>query len=273
MEEEKLSRAQHRRKRKKVFIPILLLLTLIVGVVAFTAMSSQFTTYAAPKKAQTILYKEKNKQYDAQAVQSLAKNKQENIQPVAKNKQDETKNVQSVTKNKQDETKTAKPAAKNKQDDAKAVEGNVPQQLLIVSRKQNKLYFYENGKLARTFSVATGKSSTQTPDGVFPIVNKIKNRPYYTKNIPGGDPRNPLGDRWMGLDVNGTKGTTYAIHGNNNPAAIGRYTTLGCVRMHNKDIHWLFDRLQVGTKVIVTNSKEPIETVALAKGFKLYAAK
>jgi lipoprotein-anchoring transpeptidase ErfK/SrfK len=164
---------------------------------------------------------------------------------------------------------------KKKAYDEKAVKlltAAVPNQLLIVNRQQNKLYFYEKGKLVRTFSVATGKSSTQTPDGVFPIVNKIKNRPYYTKKIPGGDPRNPLGDRWMGLDVNGTKGTTYAIHGNNNPAAIGRYTTLGCIRMHNKDIHWLFERLQTGTKVIVTNSKASTEQIALGKGFKLYAS-
>ena len=40
----------------------------------------------------------------------------------------------------------------------------------------------------------------------------------------------------------GTYGTTYAIHGTNNNQAIGKWTTLGCIRMYNNDIHWLFAR-------------------------------
>src|SRR5574342_523827 len=70
-------------------------------------------------------------------------------------------------------------------------------QLIIINKKTNTLAFYNAGKLVKTFSVATGRSRDLTPEGTFRIVNKIKNRPYYTGNIPGGDPRNPLGDRWM----------------------------------------------------------------------------
>ncbi|MGL5693670.1 MAG: L,D-transpeptidase, partial [Peptostreptococcaceae bacterium] len=89
---------------------------------------------------------------------------------------------------------------------------SAPSHCIIVNTQTNKLGYYKNGKLVKQFKVATGKSSTQTPTGKSKIVNKIKNRPYYSGGIPGGDPRNPLGDRWLGLQLRGTYGTTYGIH-------------------------------------------------------------
>lgn len=128
-----------------------------------------------------------------------------------------------------------------------------PSQQLIVNTNTHKMAFYQNGVLIRNFTVATGKSTTPTPTGSFIIVNKIKNRPYYTGHIKGGDPRNPLGDRWLGLNMAGTWGTTYAIHGTNNNQAIGKSTTLGCIRMYNNDIHWLFEQIHEKATVIVKN--------------------
>ncbi|CKF81627.1 Probable L%2CD-transpeptidase YbiS precursor [Streptococcus pneumoniae] len=49
----------------------------------------------------------------------------------------------------------------------------------------------------------------------------------------------------------GTYGTTYAIHGTNNNQAIGKWTTLGCIRMYNNDIHWLFERIPQQATVTV----------------------
>ncbi|RAP75053.1 L,D-transpeptidase family protein [Paenibacillus montanisoli] len=126
--------------------------------------------------------------------------------------------------------------------------------LIIVNKKTNKMAFFRDGELVKTFSVGTGRTRSLTPEGSFKIVNKIKNRPYYKEKIPGGDPRNPLGDRWLGLEVNGTYGTTYAIHGNNNSKSIGKYVSAGCIRMYNDDIHWLFPQIKIGTKVIITTS-------------------
>lgn len=122
---------------------------------------------------------------------------------------------------------------------------------LIVNTQLNKMDYYQNGKFIKSFTVATGKASTPTPKGTFQIVNKIKNRPYYTGKIKGGDPHNPLGDRWLGLNMAGTYGTTYAIHGTNNNQAIGKWTTLGCIRMYNNDIHWLFERIPQQATVTV----------------------
>ncbi len=147
----------------------------------------------------------------------------------------------------------------------------VPEQLIIINRATNQLALFVNGQLVKVFPVATGKRSTPTPEGIFPISNKIKNRPYYKENIPGGDPSNPLGDRWIGLDVNGTKGTTYAIHGNNNPSSIGKYISGGCIRMYDKDAQYLFEQVKVGTVVIIKSFDEPWNVLALEYGYKIYA--
>lgn len=140
---------------------------------------------------------------------------------------------------------------------------------LIVNKSTNELAYFAEGQLVKVFPVATGLKPQYTPEGIFPIVNKIKNRPYYTDNIPGGDPRNPLGDRWLGLHVGNTYGTTYAIHGNNNKNSIGKYVSKGCIRMHNDDIHWLFDRLPLETKVLIVSSDLSFEELAKAHGFSI----
>ncbi|WP_261178260.1 L,D-transpeptidase [Anaerobacillus sp. CMMVII] len=102
--------------------------------------------------------------------------------------------------------------------------------------------------------MATGKDLTLTPEGTFNIVNKVEKPWYNPQNIPGGDARNPLGSHWLGLNVPGTKGYTYGIHGTNNPSSIGSYASLGCIRMHNADIQWLYQNLPLQTTVeIVAN--------------------
>ncbi|WP_373323133.1 triple tyrosine motif-containing protein [Alkalihalobacterium chitinilyticum] len=140
-------------------------------------------------------------------------------------------------------------------------------QLIIINKATNQLAFYNNGKLVRTFSVATGRNPSLTPEGKFKIVNKIVNRPYYKDNIRGGDPRNPLGDRWLGLNARGTYGTTYAIHGNNNAKSIGTYASAGCIRMHNEEVRWLFNQVKVNTPVVITNSKQSFNTIAKNNGY------
>lgn len=140
-------------------------------------------------------------------------------------------------------------------------------QLIIINKKTNTLAFYDGGTLVKTFRVATGRKSSYTPEGTFRIVNKIKNRPYYKDNIPGGDPRNPLGDRWLGLEARGTYGTTYGIHGNNNENSIGRYVSAGCVRMHNQEVRWLFEQVQLYTTVIITHTDNSFDAIAQASGY------
>ncbi len=149
------------------------------------------------------------------------------------------------------------------------VSANSGKQLIIINKATNELAFFDSGTLVNVFDVATGRTDTLTPEGTFKIVNKIKDRPYFKENIPGGDPRNPLGDRWLGLDARGTYGTTYAIHGNNNPNSIGTYVSAGCVRMHNDEVRWLFDQVELFTTVIITNSTASFEEIAKSQNYPL----
>jgi peptidoglycan hydrolase-like protein with peptidoglycan-binding domain len=140
---------------------------------------------------------------------------------------------------------------------------------IIINKSNNQLAYYSNSKLVRTFKVGTGRQPSYTPEGKFKIVNKIKNRPYYSGNIPGGDPRNPLGNRWLGINARGTWGTTYAIHGNNNPSSIGGYVSAGCVRMYDDQVEWLYSKVKVNTPVIITSSKKSFQAIAAANGYKV----
>lgn len=151
-------------------------------------------------------------------------------------------------------------------------EANKQEQLIIINKSTNQLAFFHDGQLVKVYDVATGKTDELTPEGTFKIVNKITNRPYYTDNIPGGSAKNPLGDRWLGIDARGTYGTTYAIHGNNNPKSIGKYISAGCVRMHNEDIRSLFDQVKLYTKVVITKSDQSFETIARQHGYSIGAS-
>nr|WP_276508661.1 stalk domain-containing protein [Paenibacillus antarcticus] len=151
----------------------------------------------------------------------------------------------------------------------KANASSINSDLIVVNKKTNTMAFFRDGKLERQFVVATGKDPELTPEGKFRIANKIKNRPYYKDKIPGGDPRNPLGDRWIGLEVNGTQGTTYAIHGNSNKNSIGKYVSAGCIRMYNDEIHELFTQVKVNSYAVITSSKLSFEEIAVKNGYEL----
>ena len=135
-------------------------------------------------------------------------------------------------------------------------------QLIIVNTKYNKLSFYNNDKLVKTFNVASGKPSTPTPTGKTKVANKIVNRPYYSGGIPGGHPNNPLGNRWIGI----FGGSTYGIHGNNKESSIGKHVSGGCIRMHNAEIRWLFPQVNVGCTVLIDYSTKTDAQIAKKYG-------
>ena len=97
------------------------------------------------------------------------------------------------------------------------VQSKTSTHLIVINKKTNQMAYYTNGKLAKIFLVGTGRKTSYTPEGTFKIVNKIKNRPYYKENIPGGSPKNPLGVRWLGLEARGTYGTTCLLYTSPSP--------------------------------------------------------
>jgi lipoprotein-anchoring transpeptidase ErfK/SrfK len=73
----------------------------------------------------------------------------------------------------------------------------------------------------------------------------IKRQPYLPHFVAGG-PDNPLGARALYLGS-----TLYRIHGSNEPWTIGTNVSSGCIRMRNADVVDLYERVKVGTKVVV----------------------
>ena len=67
--------------------------------------------------------------------------------------------------------------------------------------------------------------------------------------LPGG-PETPFGARALYL-FQGDKDTMYRIHGTNEPDKIGQNVSSGCIRMRNIDVIDLYDRVKLGTKVVV----------------------
>ncbi len=91
----------------------------------------------------------------------------------------------------------------------------------------------------------------------FPPAEMIERQPYLPRMMAGG-PGNPLGARALYLGH-----TLYRVHGTNQPSTIGKTVSSGCIRLLNEDIEDLYDRVQVGTRVVVLPGKQP-ETVSSA---------
>jgi lipoprotein-anchoring transpeptidase ErfK/SrfK len=73
----------------------------------------------------------------------------------------------------------------------------------------------------------------------------LQRRPDLPHYMPGGL-ENPLGSRAMYLGS-----TLYRIHGSNEPWTIGTNVSSGCIRMRNADVEDLYNRVKIGTKVVV----------------------
>ena len=78
-----------------------------------------------------------------------------------------------------------------------------------------------------------------------PPAEMLVRQPYLPRFMAGG-PGNPLGARAMYLG-----GTVYRIHGTNAPHTIGQRVSSGCIRLTNEDVTDLYERVQVGAKVVV----------------------
>jgi lipoprotein-anchoring transpeptidase ErfK/SrfK len=129
--------------------------------------------------------------------------------------------------------------------------------VIVIRRGANELRYYNGARLVHTFGVATGQTVYPTPTGTFEIVDMQRN-PWWRppdspwakglKPIPPG-PGNPLGTRWMGLSAPGV-----GIHGTPDDASIGYSASHGCIRMHIPDAEWVFNHVEVGTPVVITNA-------------------
>jgi lipoprotein-anchoring transpeptidase ErfK/SrfK len=78
-----------------------------------------------------------------------------------------------------------------------------------------------------------------------PPKEMIERQPYLPRFTAGGE-GNPLGARALYLG-----NTVYRIHGTNQPSTIGHFVSSGCIRLTNEDVEDLYNRVSVGTLVVV----------------------
>ncbi|MCM8792348.1 MAG: L,D-transpeptidase family protein [Candidatus Omnitrophica bacterium] len=118
---------------------------------------------------------------------------------------------------------------------------------IIIDKSENTLVLKSNEEIIKTYVISTGENNS-TPTGIFKIVTKIKNPPWYKVGtvVPPSSPENILGSRWLGFDVKG-----YGIHGTNDPQNLGKSVTQGCIRMANQDVEELYTIIPLGTEVTI----------------------
>lgn len=109
---------------------------------------------------------------------------------------------------------------------------------ILVDVSLNSLSVFQNDKIIKTYTIASGKSSTPSPMGTWTIINKDT----------WGD---SFGGRWMGFNVPWGQ---YGIHGTSEPTSIGWASSHGCIRMRNNDVAELYKITPIGTKVIICGS-------------------
>lgn len=111
--------------------------------------------------------------------------------------------------------------------------------------------FFLGDEVAAAWPVGVGRSGEETPPGDYVAIEKTDN-PSWMKvgqdPIPFGDPRNPLGTRWIGWGQDGRK-TSYGFHGTKDPESIGKEASDGCVRFLNHDVEELFQILPEGAPI------------------------
>lgn len=125
---------------------------------------------------------------------------------------------------------------------------------VIVSIPDHKLALVDGDRITRIFNVGVGKPSTPSPEGEFTVATRIANPTWYgPRKVVGPGKANPLGTRWLGLNIKG-----YGIHGTNAPRSIGKHASHGCIRMRNADIEALFELVPVGTPVALVGSPDEL---------------
>jgi lipoprotein-anchoring transpeptidase ErfK/SrfK len=127
---------------------------------------------------------------------------------------------------------------------------------IIVHTDERFLYLIETGDRAIRYAIGVGRDGFQW-EGELTITDKkewpdwrppqemIQRQPYLPRFMAGGA-GNPLGARALYLGS-----TDYRIHGTNQPQTIGKAVSSGCIRMVNRDVIDLYERISVGAPVIV----------------------
>lgn len=136
---------------------------------------------------------------------------------------------------------------------------------LLLRVGENKLYYYQDGKITHEWTVATGQPEYPTPTGEYYITEK-RYLPTWVNPAPdtwgasmpesiGPGPGNPLGTRALNWNAPGIR-----FHGTEATYSLGYNASHGCVRMAMPDVEQLYDMVEIGTPIVslVAGSFDPM---------------
>jgi lipoprotein-anchoring transpeptidase ErfK/SrfK len=123
---------------------------------------------------------------------------------------------------------------------------------LLLNLKKRRVFVYQGQKIIASYPVAIGRRGWETPTGEFRVIQMVREpvweHPFTGQLVPSGK-NNPLGARWSGFWTDGAN--FIGFHGTPQENLIGWAVSHGCVRMRDRDIKALFERVKIGTSVIV----------------------
>jgi lipoprotein-anchoring transpeptidase ErfK/SrfK len=137
-----------------------------------------------------------------------------------------------------------------------------PAGTVVIDTGNTYLYYVLGGGKAVRYGIGVGREGftwsgqerisrmAEWPDW-HPPDQMIERQPYLPRFMAGG-PTNPLGARALYLGK-----SLYRIHGTNQPSTIGQFVSSGCIRLVNEDIEDLYNRVKVGTRIVVLPGKPP----------------
>jgi L,D-transpeptidase ErfK/SrfK len=143
---------------------------------------------------------------------------------------------------------------------------NLPrEQGIVINLSELRLYYYPypDTKFVFTFPIGIGDEGSETPLGVFTIIEKrvnptwyvpksiLEKRPGFPTQVPPG-PDNPLGTHALRLSSG-----SILIHGTHRPWGVGRRVSHGCIRLYPEDIPELYRLVPIRTKVIIV--RQPVK--------------
>ena len=113
-----------------------------------------------------------------------------------------------------------------------------------------------SGFYITSFPVGLGADDS-TPTGVWTVTDSLTNPTYYSPRgegiIDADDPKNPLGEYWIGLVGTGGHAVgkqSYGIHGTIEPESIGKMESMGCIRLTNDNVARLYEVLVKGKSTV-----------------------
>ncbi len=142
-----------------------------------------------------------------------------------------------------------------------------PAGTVIIDTPHTFLYLVLGNGKAMRYGIGVGREGftwsgterisrmTEWPDW-HPPKEMIDRQPYLPRFMAGGD-GNPLGARALYLG-----NTLYRIHGTNQPSTIGHFVSSGCIRLTNEDIEDLYNRVNLGSRVVVLPGSRPSAAAA-----------